>query len=104
MNHQVLISFDFDDETVKRNIEQHVEKEVIGSIKLAVEKCLYGTYWRSDEIDRKDTAPTKEFIKDHVEKIINDNKDMIIECAIERIVEKIKNSKAFKEKLKETTE
>lgn len=97
MQHIINVAFDFDDNAIKERIEKNVENEVINKIYADLEGVIFGKNWYSGKIDRKDLEPAKEIVKSMCFDLVQENKDLIIDCVIERLVDHIKRTKQFKE-------
>ena len=104
MQHIINVAFDFDDNAVKERIEKNVENEVINKIYSDIEGTIFRKNWYSGKIDHNDLEPTKEIVKSMCFDLVQDNKDLIIDCVIEQLVDHIKRTKKFKEAYGEAIE
>ena len=95
MQHIINVAFDFDDEIVKRRIEEHAEEYVLGGIKEEIHKYLFGDRlgYRFDR--------THDIAVGLVKSVIDDNKEAIIDVAGRYLAEKLARTKAAREKLGE---
>lgn len=93
MQHIVNIAFDFDDETVRKNIEKNVEEEIIKSIRRDIEVEVFqsNTYYGYNHL--------ADYCKSTVDAIIRERQDEIVEKAIKLLAEKLSRKKFVKEKV-----
>lgn len=98
MEHIVNIAFDFDDETVKRKIEESAERQVIDKITTEIQKVICGRkYYADSVIDPKDLSPLRNMVHAEVERMVSTYKDEIIEMAADKLCESLKRTKQVKE-------
>lgn len=90
----VPVTIGVNEEEIARNIEANVEKMVIQEITNRVEKVIYNKngYYNYDK-DR----PLRNMIENHVDKILRDNQDRIVEMAVEKLADKLSRTKVVKE-------
>lgn len=89
-----------DDERIAREVEKTVEDRVVENITKEVKKVMFD----KDYYGREDNKPLREMICEQIDKILDDNKDLIIKEAVNRIADKVGRSKAVKEATKDTVE
>ncbi len=90
MSHQVLITFDIDENKVAEN----AEKEAGRQIAKAVTESVFGTGYSAEKT-------MKQYVRDQIEEMIKSHKDEIIQKAVETVVENLHRTKAVREKLEE---
>lgn len=98
MNHQVMISFDVDDERIAENIEKAAAKQVSDQILDAA----FGRekYYGVSTVEAK----MRDYVRDVLTEILEPHKAEIIETAIKTVVANITKSKIVREKLAEQME
>lgn len=94
MEHIVQFAIGIDDETIRKNITAHAEKEITESIRVDVEKSMFNESLYGRELNK---SVPKEWVRDIVKKVIEDNKDRIIECTVEELARNMMKTKAVKE-------
>jgi hypothetical protein len=96
MEHIVQFAIGIDDETIRKNVTARAEKEITESIRVDVERSMFNEslYTFGEKLDK---SVPKEWVCDIVKKVIEDNKDRIIECAIEELARNMMKTKAVKE-------
>lgn len=105
--HIVNVAFDFDDDKVRKTLEESAEKKVIDNLLTDIKKAIctksknyYGYYSNVDVTDENFTNGLKAIVYDEVDKVLLDNKDAIIELAADKLADKLSKTKAAKELLK----
>lgn len=104
MQHIMQIAFDFDDDRVRQVAENKIDQNMDNIIKDIVTDRI--APWTQDafatwEVERKKHRDWRELdrmVKDHVNSIIDEHKDEIIQKAAEMLCESYKRTKAWKEK------
>lgn len=100
MEHIVNFGFSFEDDKITKAICDKAEEQVIEKIKDDVENIIYKkTYW-----DKKDDMPLRNIIKNIVADMLEENKQVIIEMAAEKLADSLKRTKAVKELVGEVIE
>lgn len=104
MQHILNIAFDFDDEKVKSIAENAVEKEMDVIIRELIldeiapkERSFYGT------AERRNWGIVQAKVERAIADTIDSYKDEIIEKAANTLADRIRRSKAWKEKYGEVT-
>lgn len=103
--HIINVAFDFDDDKVRKTLEESAEKKVIETLTNDIKKAIcsksnrYNSYnaYANDE-DFK--SGLKVIVYDEIDKVLLDNKDTIIELAADKLADKLSKTKAAKELLK----
>lgn len=88
MSHQVIITFDMDE----NNIQENAEKEAGRQIARDVMNKVCGNEYNRERI-------LKQYVTDVIKSILEPHKNEIIEQAIKNVVDGLKRSKAVKDKL-----
>lgn len=92
MEHIVNFGISFDDETLAKRIEENAYKDIISELKFGLESKIYEKLRKSYYND-----PLMDMVKDQVGKIIETQKEEIIERAVAQVADKIYRSKRVKE-------
>ena len=92
MSHQVLISFDIDENKVQENAEKEAARQIVKEM-IGNGNAYYGAA----------SVRMREYIKDILAEIIAPEKDEIIEKAVKEVVENLHRTKAVKDMLKSAT-
>jgi hypothetical protein len=94
------IAFDFDDERVRTLAENKIEQSMDTIINDIVTDRIapFKTDYYSRSGKTRDWSELDRMVKDHVNSIIDDHKDEIIQKAAEMLCESYKRTKAWKEK------
>lgn len=92
MEHIVQISINVDDNRIKEICEQTAAKQIVDDVKLAA----YGkNRWRNEFNEEPENL--KPLFAEEVHKVVDENKDKIIELAIKEVTKSIMKTKAVKE-------
>lgn len=100
MQHIINVAFDFDDKRITENIENQVEKTVIGNITEEVKNLIFEKRW-GGSYDKNDPAPLRRMIEGQITSVLENHKEEIIENASKMLCEKLFRSKAVKDTVKE---
>ena len=103
MQHIVNIAFDFDDNTVKKHIEDNVEKEVIAAIKKDIEQKMFTSRYYNREVNPCED-PLSEWVRSIIVESVLQYKDAIIEQAAKSVTDSITRSKAYREAVAKVSE
>ncbi len=96
MQHIIQFSFDFEDDKIRKSIEQNIENQVVTSIQKQIEKGYFEKRWGENPVDNLVSTGVKDVIEKH--------KDEIIEKATKLLCEKLLRKKGVKEQILEVTE
>lgn len=103
--HIVNIAFDFDDDKVRKTLEESAEKKVLDNLLTDIKKAIcnksdnyYG--FNAKPSDENFTGGLKAIVYDEIDKVLLDNKDKIIEIAADKLAERLSKTKAAKELIK----
>lgn len=98
MQHIINVAFDFDDKKIANSIESQVHKEVVNNITEEVKKIIFTKKWSySKPYDKSDPEPLKQMIEYEASKVIEENKDVVIDGAIKLLAERLSRTKKVKE-------
>lgn len=92
MEHILQIGISVDDDRIRKSIEENAERKVIEHITKEVNNVMFGGYY-----DR--TEPLKNMIKECINRVIEENKEFILDKASKILADKLARSKAGKELL-----
>ena len=100
MEHIIQFAINVEDDRIVKSIERNVEAQVIKTITDKVEDTVYEKHW-GKVYNQK---PLENMICTRIDKILEDNKDFILDQAAKILADKLARSKAGKailEQLKE---
>lgn len=112
MEHILQVAFQFDDEAVKKRLEEQCFNEIVAKLmheyKITATRDYryngYATPWTLTEDAKLDNKFT-QFVKDHIassiDKYCDKHKDEIIELAASKLADKLSRTKKAKEILNE---
>lgn len=104
MQHILNIAFEFDDEKVKQTAENAVDNEMDKIVKEIVTDKIApmtaGWYGKPE----RDWTPLWNRVDAAIAKILEDNRDKIIDRAADKLVKSARSSKAWKNKFAEVIE
>ena len=96
MEHILNIAFDFDDNRVRNVIEKQACEQVINKLAKDIENALAaeasGYYYNRSKVGDSIAA----IAKSRVDRIIDDNKDIIIQEAAKQLADRLMRTKAAK--------
>jgi len=92
MSHQVLISFDIDENKVQENAEKEAARQIVKEM-IGNGNAYYGAA----------SVRMREYIKDILAEMLEPEKDEIIAEAVKEVVENMHRTKAVKDMLKSAT-
>ena len=102
--HIVNVSFDFDEDRIRKTIEDNcvrqVHNKITGDIELSV-VSEYGYVYRSNKEDSKPGAEElrsalRQMVYKEIDNFLNDHKDEIIDAAASKLAERLSKTKAVK--------
>lgn len=93
MEHVLNIGINIDDKAIENAAINQCAKQIMQDIQSSVIDDYYGN--SKSNYHRR----LKEMVQENIDKFCEDNKDIIIEGAINQLVEKLSRTKAVKEKL-----
>ena len=106
--HIVNIAFDFDDDKVRKTLEESAEKKVIDNLLTDIKKAICSksdNYWgyNAKVSDENFESGLRAIVYDEIDKVLLDNKDKIIELTADKLAERLSKTKAAKELIKNET-
>lgn len=98
MEHIIHVAFNFDDDAVKKRLEETVERDVKNDIKQdIVDQIFEKQGWGRNAHSDPKTCPLDDWIRDYIREIISEYKEDICRAAAHEIVESMSKSKKWKE-------
>ena len=96
MEHIVQFAIGIDDEAIRKTVKESAESQIIAAIKKDVEKTMFARppFSYGGDVDKDNP---KEWVKNMVRSVIEDNKDKIIDGAISELAKNMAKTKAVKE-------
>lgn len=104
MEHIVQFAIGIDDEAIRKTVKESAESQIIAAIKKDVENTMFARSPFSYNRDDVDKSNPKEWVKNMVRSVIEDNKDKIIEGAISELAKNMAKTKAVKEAMAKVIE
>ena len=94
--HIINVAFDFDDDKVRRVLEETAERQVIDAIKKDIKAVISAkpAYYNIDKSSFE--AGLKELVIRQIDTLLEDYKPEIIDAAAEKLAEKLSRTKAAK--------
>ena len=96
MEHIIQMAISVEDEKIVKRVEETAEKQIIETLTDRVENVIskkHGWYGKSE----RDYTPLKNMVSEQIEKILDENKDLILSEASKILADKLARSKAGKE-------
>ena len=100
MEHIVQFAIGIDDEAVRKRIVENAESTIIKNIQADVEHRIFDTDW----CGRTRKEVLSSFSADILKKIIENNKEKIIELAADKLADNLRRTKAVKEAVQKVVE
>lgn len=100
--HIVNVAFDFDDDKVRKILEESAYNAVIKDIKKDIMEAVIDNTYKKGESFFKEKL--RYMVQDSIDSVLEDYKPEIINAAAEKLAEKFSRTKAFKDKMKEAME
>ena len=98
MQHVVNIAFDFDDEQVKKILEDTTVNKVQKDIKQAIIDELFEKRdWGRGSHADPERDPLQEWVRDYIKELVSEHKEDICRAAANEIAESMSKSKKWKE-------
>ena len=91
MQHIIQFAFDFEDDKVRKSIEQNIENQIVSNIQKQIEKGYFEKRWGGN--------PIENMVSGSVTKIISEHKEEIIETASKLLCERLLKRKGVKEQI-----
>lgn len=94
----VPITIGVNEESIAREIEKNVEAQVVNKVYEELKEIIYKREYYMRKPDETNPEPLREMVRREVSKVIQDNEQLIIEAAAEKLADKLSRTKAVKEK------
>lgn len=91
MQHIIQFAFDFEDDKVRKSIEQNIENQIVSNIQKQIEKEYFEKRWGEN--------PVEEMVSNSVTKIISEHKEEIIDATAKLLCERLLKRKGVKEQV-----
>ena len=88
MSHQVIITFDMDEERIQENAEKEAGRQIARNVMDVVSGSSYNR-----------EGVVKRYVQQVIKEMLEPEKDQIIKEAIAQVVENLHRTKAVKEKI-----
>lgn len=98
MQHIVNVAFDFDDERVKKILEETTVDKIQKEIKQAILDEIFEKQWGNKHAV-PDRDPFREWVRQYIKDLIAEYKDDICKHTAKELVEKFSKSNSFREKV-----
>lgn len=96
----VPVTIGVDEERIAREIEKNAEDRVVENITNEVKKVMFS----DDYYGHRDDEPLRKMVRNRIDKLLDDNKDLIIKEAAVNLADRMARSKAVRETTKEVIE
>lgn len=90
MSHQVIITFDMDEERIQENAEKEAGRQIARDVMGVV----FGSNYNRE-------SAVKRYVQQAIKEMLEPEKDAIIKEAVAQVVENLHRTKAVKEKIAE---
>ena len=90
MSHQIVLTFDIDENKVQENAEKEAGRQISKTI---VDKAFGSSYYAESKL--------KEYVQDVLKEMLSENRQEIIDAAIAEMIKNLSKTKMVKEKLVE---
>ena len=94
MEHIVQFGIGIDDEAIKKSVTQHAEKAIIEQLINDVERIIFEKDVWGKTVNKNKAS---DFVERHIDKFLEDNRDIIIELTSKYLAEKLVRTKRAKE-------
>lgn len=98
MQHIVNVAFDFDDERVKKILEDTTVDTIQREIKQSVIDEIFEKQWGNKHAN-PERDPFREWVRQYIKDLLVEYKDDICKQAAKELVEKFSKSNSFREKV-----
>lgn len=93
MQHIIQFAFDFEDDKVRKSIEQNIENQIVSNIESQLNKQYFEKRWGYN--------PVENMVSESVKKIMRENKDEIIKTTARMLCERLIRRKGFTDQVLE---
>lgn len=94
MEHIVQLGIGIDDEAIKKSVTQHAEKAIIEQLINDVEGIVFEKDVWGKTVNKNKAS---DFVERHIDKFLEDNRDIILELTSKYLAEKLVRTKRAKE-------
>lgn len=91
MQHIIQFAFDFEDDKVRKSIEQNIENQIVTNIQKKIEKEYFEKRWGENPVDNLVSTQVKDVVEEH--------KGEIIERTARLLCERLLRKKGVKEQI-----
>lgn len=96
MQHIIQFTFDFEDDKIRKSIEQNIENQIVTNIQEQIEKRYFEKRWGENPVDNLVSTQVKDVVEKH--------KDEIVERTARLLCERLLRKKGVKEQILGTIE
>lgn len=97
MQHIIQFAFDFEDDRIRKSIEQNIENQIVSNIESQLNKQYFEKRWGDN--------PVESMVSESVKKIMRENKDEIIKTTARMLCERlVRSAEQVLEEMKESEE
>ena len=93
MQHIIQFAFDFEDDRVRKSIEESIENQIVSNIESQLNKQYFEKRWGDN--------PVESMVSESVKKIMSENKEKIIQTTARMLCERLIRRKGFAESVLE---
>lgn len=93
MQHIIQFAFDFEDDRIRKSIEQNIENQIVSNIESQLNKQYLEKRWGDN--------PVESMVSESVKKIMRENKDEIIKTTARMLCERLIRRKGFTDQVLE---
>lgn len=106
--HIINFAIDIEDDRIANIVEEKAAKQIMNDLKLEIfNRLLEGTYYRKaatlnnrdNKVEIDSSSRLNDWVQDMVKTVLEDNKEEIINRAVDKIANSYVKSKSFKEKI-----
>lgn len=84
MQHIIQFAFDFEDDKVRKSIEQNIENQVISNIQDKIEEGYFKRRWGENPIDNLVSTQVKNIVEEHKDEIIKRTASLLCEKLLKK--------------------
>lgn len=96
MQHIIQFAFDFEDDRIRKSIENNIENQIISNIESQLNKQYFEKRWGEN--------PVESMVSESVKKIMSENKEQIIQTTAKLLCERMIRRKGFVDQVLEEME
>ena len=98
--HLIQLSIDMDDGRIKDIVERQASEQIIKHMRQEIEKTLFSHRgWQSEATDPRRRDGYSDYVETVFKEFLEKNREDILDRAAAKLVESVKRTKAFKEKV-----